>query len=291
MKKHLLFFSICSLMFFACSSDDVPGNPDPVNENPKDSIVVTPTDSVSVPNPESDGVLFSDSFESGDLSGSENGITWEGQVSTYVTTDNANSDTHSLAFKFSAKPDGEDSFSEQRFKLGAYYTDIWISYDLFIPENYYHRSQSESTNNKGYLYLWSGDYGNPDGPGMGPNLWPNGDGSSNHSFYMWGPGLDKHIWDAAPESILLSDRGQWIKIVCHYKYATAAANDGVAEIWKVYSDDTVTKIQDIQNGSWYVKGQQGFTTGYLLGWANSGFDEETIFYVDNFVVSTEPLME
>lgn len=234
-------------------------------------------------------VLFSDGFESGNLSHTEGGVSWSTSVSTAVVTDRPRTGSYSLRFNFAAVPPGEDCTAEQRFSLGGNYPEIWCEYDLYIPENYYHRSDPPSSNNKGFLYLWSGDYGTPSGPGLGPNFWPATGGTSSGSQYAWGPGIDKHFWDSMPNAIEAADRGKWVKIICHYKYASVANNDGVSEIWKV-RDGTRYKIMDIQNGDWYVPGQPGFSVGYLFGWANSGFDEQTRLYVDNLIFSTEPLV-
>lgn len=235
-------------------------------------------------------IIFQDDFESGDLSKRQNNFSWASSRATTVSSDRAKSGSRSLKFTFEAVPSGQDSFSEQRFELGGNYPELWVRYDLFVPSNYFHRNDPPSANNKGFLYLWSGDYGRPDGPGMGPNFWPNSDGTSFASHYVWGPGLDKHYNHQMPKAIEAADRGKWIRIVAHYKYASSANNDGVAEIWKT-RDGVTEKILNIQNGAWYIPGQPGFNRGYLLGWANSGFAEETTFYIDNITFSTRSLLE
>ena len=236
-------------------------------------------------------ILFEDDFENG-MNNSVNGSAgWTSSVRTSVSSVQTKSGNSSLEFIYPVSPSG-DAFSEQRYVLGGAYTEIWASYDIYIPLNYVHENLASSNNNKGYLYVWSGSsYSSPNGPGMGPNFWPNPDGSSKASHYTWAPGMDRHYWGAMPEAIKLSDRGQWIKIIAHYKYASAANNDGVAEMWKQYSNGTLTKVMDIQNGAWYVEGQSGFTHGYILGWANSGFRSETRFYIDNVTFSTTPLLD
>lgn len=236
-------------------------------------------------------VIFQDGFESGDLTNTSNGFSWTGSVKTNVNNTNPRSGSYALEFTYPAVPDGSDSFSEQRFSLGGNYTDIWVRYDIFIPSNYFHREQTgSSANNKGFLYLWSGQYGSPSGPGMGPNFWPasSSDGASSASFYIWGP-IDKHYWSNWPVwsgiPIETSDIGKWMEVVLHYKYATAANNDGVAEIWKKSQGKDRVKILEITDGNWYQAGQPGFDQGYLLGWSNSGFDEETKIYIDNIIFS------
>lgn len=235
-------------------------------------------------------VIFEDDFESGDLSKSRNGFRWTSARDTAVSSERARSGRYSLKFTFEGGPSGDDAFSEQRFDLGGNYPEVWVRYDIYIPQNYYHRNDPPSANNKGYLYLWSGDYGRPSGPGMGPNFWPKSDGTSFASHYVWGPGLDRHYNHLMPNAVEAADRGKWLRIVVHYKYASSRNNDGVAEIWKT-RDGVRQKILNIQDGAWYVTGQPGFSVGYLLGWANSGFDETTVFYIDNIVFSTQSLLD
>lgn len=242
--------------------------------------------------PSQAGVIFQDSFEGGNLAAKANGFSWGESRDTAVSTEKAKSGSYALKFTFAGVPSGQDSFSEQRFYLGGNYPDIWVSYDLYVPANYVHRQQSDSANNKGFLYMWSGDYNSPSGPGMGPNFWPQNETTGPASYgtqYVWGPGWGKHFWSAMPKAIESEDRGKWVTIVAHYKYASSANNDGVAEIWKT-RDGVQQKLMSITNGDWYVSGQKGFDQGYLLGWANSGFDQTTIFYIDNVTVSTTSLL-
>lgn len=243
-------------------------------------------------------VIFSDGFESGDLSHQENGVHWGGNRDTAVSTTRAMEGSYALEFTFEGGPDGDDAFSEQRFGLGTGHDELWVAYDLYVPQNYHHRTQSSSANNKGFLYLWSGDYGNPSGPGMGPNFWPDqsGNGESSATLFAWGSGSSeigrsgRHYNRFSRNVIRSEDRGTWIKVVARYKYASSSNDDGVAQIWIRDGSGSMENVLNIRDGAWYVPGQPGFDQGYLLGWANSGFDETTRFYIDNFVVSTTPLI-
>jgi len=232
--------------------------------------------------------IVEDGFEAGNLATSQNGFKWSDSTKTSVKAGVAKTGKYSLQFYYPAN----QSLAEQRIDLGGNYKDIWVSYDILIPANYYHTAGSTSPNNKGFLYLWSGDYSNPTGPGVGPNFWPMGDGSSKASIYNWGKGLDIHYGNGTCENgvIKLSDRGKWIKIVAHYKYASSANNDGIAQIWKIYDDGTVEQACNLTKGAWYVAGAPGFNTGYILGWANAVYNQDTYFYLDNFKASTDSLL-
>lgn len=240
------------------------------------------------------GVFFQDGFESGDLSHTENGVKWTSVAWGGVNSVKPKSGAHSMEFHFNSARDGVDSFSELRFNLGGNYKDLWVAYDLYIPDNYYHRKQSTSDNNKGFLYLWSGNYGNTTGPGLGPNFWPLNNGGSYASMYSWNtasPSFGKHYWNACPTAIDINDAGKWVRITAHYKYASAANNDGIAQIWKTYADGTRQLICNETKGKWYVPGAPGFDQGYILGWANSGFTDATLFYLDNVIFSDTSLLQ
>lgn len=237
-------------------------------------------------------IIFQDGFEGGNLAASANGFKWTQATSTSVVSTYSKSDSRSLQFFYKATADLRDSWAEQRFYLGKNYKDIWISYDLRVPDNYYHRNQSDgSSNNKGFIYMWSGDYSSPTGPLLGPEFWANSDGSSKGSIRLFGQGYDKHFWSACPSTIKLSDRGKWIRIVSHLKYASSANNDGIVQIWKIYEDGTRDLSCSITNGAWYVANAPGFDSGYLLGWSNSGFSADTSFYIDNVTFATHSLLE
>lgn len=235
--------------------------------------------------------VFADDFESGDLSHTENGAAWTNSSWTQVAL--SPNGTWALEFTYPADPEPlpsgyEGSWSEQRFRLGGNYPELWLAYDLYVPANYFHRNRA---NNKAFAYLFSGGYGNDEltGPLLATNFWPDGNsGNSLLSHWYRSPVLPagRHVWpdDGAwtdSRGISLSDRGTWLRVVVHAKYASTANNDGVFELWV----NGVEKIR-ITNGDWYVPNQIGFDQGYLLGWANSGFAQETKFYIDNIVFST-----
>lgn len=257
----------------------------------------TPSAAASVTTPVASptvGQIFADDFESGDLSRSQNGARWTNSTATRAAL--SPNGTWALEFTYPADPEPlpsgyEGSWSEQRFHLGSNYPDIWLAYDLYVPPNYLHPNRA---NNKAFGYLFSGGYGNNEltGPLLATNFWPDGDtGESLMSHWYRSPVLPagRHLWpnDSAwidSRGIRLADRGTWLRIVIHAKYATAANNDGMYELWI----NGAQKMR-ITNGDWYVPNQLGFDQGYLLGWANSGFAQETKFYIDNIVFATNEL--
>lgn len=248
------------------------------------------------------GSIFTDDFESGDLSRNVNGTHWNDKKNVTITSEKPRTGNKSARFFFPGVADGIDSFSELRFKLGGNYPELWIRYDLFVPSNYYHRPQTSSTNNK-FLYLWSGDYSaNFTGPGLSIQNWDTDwdtstDGESKavpkaKGVPQSGGGFtfSKHYHSDGGRIFEVEDRGKWLTIVIHAKYASPANNDGVFQLWKIRDGKTI-QVFNKTDGDWYVEGQPGFDQGYLLGWANSGYAKDTIFYMDNVEFSTVPLLD
>jgi hypothetical protein len=43
-----------------------------------------------------------------------------------------------------------------------------------------------------------------------------------------------------------------------------------------------TRVAANENIPWHDESGRGFTEAYLLGWSNSGFDETTDMFIDDF---------
>lgn len=139
-------------------------------------------------------------------------------------------------------------------------------------------------------------------PGTGPalvlNYWPRPSGESHLILFAGGPQkpdgsgqmFRKNYWDEGGQIFEIADRGKWLTIIVHAKYATPANDDGTFRLWKVRDGETIP-VLDKTDDAWYVPGQPGFDQGYLLGQSNSGFAEDTIFYIDNIKFSTTSLLE
>jgi hypothetical protein len=250
--------------------------------------------------------IYSTDFDTGTLI-SKNGFKWTDGAYAGLSSNNSKSGDYSLQFHFKGGAPGKDSWAEQRFSLGGFYPEVWAKYDLYIPANYYHRKDSPS-NNKAFTWLWAGPYVGHEGPKLGGQFNPGSfdDGGSNFIAFAeaaWqNGGPVRKEWNcstcAAGKSnyaITPNDRGHWMTIVTHMKYASKSNNDGVMEIWKTDWQGNTIQLVDIQDGAWYstiknsTEPARGFDNGYLLGWANSGFDSDTYMYIDNITFSTDPL--
>lgn len=229
--------------------------------------------------------LFADNFDNG-RKNSANGFSWRGGPS--VTTERAHSGSHSLRFRYDSTPEDRHIWAEQRFDIGRVLPEVWIEYYLWIPENYYHRDSSGPDNNK-FFFLWdSGDYpGGGDGQVsvmMSLERAANGD---SDLIMMWSNENTGMKVSGAPRwrNAILSSRGKWSRIRYHVKVASRpGANDGIFEFW--WDDTLRLSVRDLPL---YDNGDNGFQRGYLLGYDNSGYNEQTIFYIDDFkVYSTDP---
>lgn len=245
------------------------------------------------------GDIFADSFESGTRLASTNGFVWSRTADNVFVSDKvARTGTHSLCFLYRGKPSGTDSTAEQRFKLGSENTELWLQFFVRFPANYRHRSDSPS-NNK-FLMLWSRDYSNP-GITAGMHLWSDGNDNSNLSYTVGV--LSPHfplIKDGGHPGMVSidTDLAKWMEVTYHWKrQSSETASDGVVEIWRRVGDgprDKIISAIDLDR-NWSQDGgpKPGYNfidQGYLMGWANSGFDQDTTICIDDVRFSTKPLI-
>ena len=245
------------------------------------------------------GDIFADSFESGARATSTDGFVWSRTGdSVFVSDQVARTGTHSLCFLYKGKPSGMDSTAEQRFKLGSENTELWLQFFVRFPANYRHRSDSPS-NNK-FLMLWSRDYKDP-GITAGMHLWADGNGNSNLSYTvgLLSPHFPSIEDGGHPRMVSVdTDLEKWIEVTYHWKRQSAeTASDGVVEIWRRVGDGPREKIISATdlNRNWSSDGgsNPGYNfidQGYLMGWSNSGFDQDTTICIDDVRFSAKPLI-
>ncbi|AZT84112.1 hypothetical protein EHN06_11505 [Marinobacter sp. NP-4(2019)] len=238
---------------------------------------------------------FEDSFESGDFSTSskkgEGSLRWSSS-NVSVSSSYAKTGSYSARFVFGPNADGEDSWRELGFRFDSGVPEIWVEYWILYPDNYYHRSQSGSSNNKFFQLNYNGapkqlltvesavqgggaslmrrflsTTQKPDGS----NNWPVNDSDTSN-----------FIGSSSEFAIQL---GQWTKVRIYYKAGSdGIKNDGRAEVW---INDKLFHALDWP--FWEPDNQGWINGGYVLGWSNSGFSQATSIYVDDFkVYTTEP---
>jgi hypothetical protein len=232
------------------------------------------------------GFDISDNFDSGRPSNF-----WGSTQKATLSSANGVSGSKSFAFVYDGGPDGTDAWAEMRFNLPAPTQEIFMQYDLYIPSNYYHRTQSNlgygSDNNKSLVQLWSGDYGAvASNVFVGIEQWPTGDGSSFPALRYGTNHVDKGNWQADGMTVgqkiirVPDDLGKWRRFKVHVRLADKGMSNGIVEIWR--DGQLIVKSLPLSN---YSAAGNYFDQGYILGWSNSGFAQTTTMYVDNFRIS------
>ena len=260
--------------------------------------------------------LFHDTFESADMSQTNSqGFFWEnnnrtsvvygdgtrseavwnnGPISNVTELDwQAWKGNHSLRFRW---PAGKN-WSEQRFNLGTAEKEIWLSYFIRVPHNYRHCTSCDRQNNK-FFAFWMDGY---EARGVGSTFWlsmePAGGGNTNLAFtYSEGNNTaSRGYQQRTPFINIETDRGRWMQIVIHLKTESSnGTDDGIVETWRRWSDDTTfTQLHSNSNVGFNIPdgGPQGFLRGYLFGWANGPYAENTDWLLDEFKISTTSLLE
>lgn len=262
-------------------------------------------------------VIFSDSFESADMSATNaDGFRWEqnnrtsivihdpndGPVAVYnnkpiynihpstmlggsVRDWHAKTGTHSLRFRYVARK----TWTEQRFGLGKPRRELWIRYWLRVPTNFTYGTGSRR-NNK-FFAIWMDNY---ETRGDGSTAWlsmePYNNTSATLGFtYSNGKKTGAEGFKQHTPFITTADRERWMQIVWHLKVESSdGANDGIIQTYRRWaSESKFTKLHETLNAPLRVPdfGPDGFVRGYILGWANAPYAQDTEWLLDDFVIS------
>ncbi|MCH2534837.1 MAG: polysaccharide lyase [Bdellovibrionales bacterium] len=272
------------------------------------------SDGNTAPPPSSKGIIFHDNFESADLLttnsdgfewlntnrtsivNSDQYVVWNGSLINNGPIANRqwegyNGD-HSMRFRYPAN----QYMAEQRFSLGKPYKDLWIYFALRVPINFKHGTNSP-TNSKLFA-IWMDGYSNKgDGSTVIWEYWNSGDGGSNVTVH-YSPGgggsAGGHI-QSTPFIKYPEDQGRWMEIILHVKASSKnGVNDGLVELYnRKDGEKTFTQIHLLENIqlNYPPTGEpQGWAKGYLMGWSNPSFSEDTEWLMDDFTVSTSSLL-
>ena len=245
---------------------------------------------------------FSDDFESCGLSkpAATPGFGWKASLGgasqrPTVTSAIAHSGTCSLKFTFAAGNEGMDAWSEQRFVLGKRLGELYIQWHQYWPDGTetpsvgpkFHHRQDKGPNNNKFLRLWDEDYRHYRVKlGFSTMPKPNGDSEMMTEFGTNERGVGVSGTRGDGRAITAARRGRWVKIQVHVRLATGANNDGVIEMWL----DGVRTI-----GNFSLRLFPGsiaanyLRNGYLMGWANSGFSQQTSTYIDDVIIAGYPI--
>jgi hypothetical protein len=243
------------------------------------------------PEPDPGDPFFTQGTTEATARANADGFTWStGNARVSVAEVPAGRSGWGLRYRYGPDADGVDSNAEQRFNTGRSLSHLWIEYDLYVPSNYIHRNSSGTDNNK-FLALWRDTYS--DAPGGTWRIFHelNRGGDTNSTCRMmssrWdlNSATDTGLGFAANGSTMISPSGPitigaWTQV--RYEFAAASAygeSDGIIRVWfdgvlfgemtngKFWNFDTATDPVDCV-----------LKQGYFMGWSNSGFLDETIFY-------------
>jgi hypothetical protein len=232
--------------------------------------------------------LYSEDFENETILGEiSDGFHWTDKSYVLFIEDPTETGNHVAQFILEGSEAG-DAWAELRFDLGGLYKEIWMKYRMYIPDNYYHRDSPSSDNNKGF-YLWSGEYNNGADVLVSASWWRMDDGSTKMmGNWKTNSETSKHYNDEDLDSVIIdleSDLGRWHDIVIRVRIADPGIPNGALQVWK--NDSPIWSDTSIENYA-ADSSMNGVEKGYLLGWSNSGFDEDTKLLIDDFIIGETP---
>ncbi len=246
--------------------------------------------------------VFSDGFESGDLTNSDSGFYWNDHTATVtVNTSAKKSGTYGAQFRFGPDALGADSDAELKILFGHPMTEFSLRYFLYLPSNFVHRSDGVS-NNKGICQLWSGAYGAvASNQFIGFEYWPDsaigsGAGGSVLASRKGRDGVDLGNYYGPPDTAYSSmfratDVGKWHQFRVYVKLASGPGmNDGIIRAWRYVSDGSPSLEYEVTDWGYCTAGNY-IDQGYILGYSNSGFTDQTDIYIDDFVLMEGGLVD
>lgn len=222
--------------------------------------------------------FFTDTF-AGTQKNDSGGFTWNATTSrvSVVSWEGVNA----LRFRYGPDADLGDSSAEQRFNMGRNLTEVWIEYYLWVPSNYVNRAQTGGINNK-LMRLWGDAYASANKVGMSTyvNAAYTPDSAVIRFEYNY-KGYADGTLSAGPvfsTGVAFGGdmKGAWTRIRQHYLMVSGTdADDALMELWigatKVVTFANVPQKYDTAKPYW--------NNGYFFGWANTGFLDETDFYI------------
>lgn len=260
----------------------------------RDTATVTVTGGGTAPPPPTSGLMFfSDNFDNGQRN-SANGFRWLGATEPSISNERAFSGGYAMRFQYNGSAAGGQAWTEERFDMGRYLSELALEYMIYVPTNYKHREQPNGSgaNNK-FFSIWRDVYGGDKGSWeISVGWWRTSDYESNGVFqstwsnYNWiGRVGDTPKFMGANTPM---KPGQWSRIRFYVKAATyrspLIAGTGVSDgVMKMWINDVLVFSKTNGDFNNFDQNLVGTTlrNGYLMGYANSGFDEKTVFYIDD----------
>jgi hypothetical protein len=260
----------------------------------RDTAVVTVQGEAAPPNQSGVTVLFRDGFETGDFSHRQGNVRWTSTPWVDVTSDIAHNGIRSARFRQGASK----NWGELRFGGLPQVPEVFIQFHLYQPNGQESpflgprvRVPVDGMNDK-FFRLWSGPYNNSHIK-YGASTWGAGgvgrlgtEFMRNDGTRMQGMGQGGSAFALSPKPPFIGAEaylGRWVSVRIRCRVSSPANNNGVIQIW--LDDQLVADRQGLPSFSFDGIGNF-FESGYLLGWANSGFQAGQHMYIDDVVIST-----
>jgi hypothetical protein len=174
--------------------------------------------------------------------------------------------------------------------MGRYLSEMAVEYMIFVPANYKHRVDSHTGGNNKFMSIWRDTYGGDKGSWeISVGWWRTSDTESyarfqtTRSSHNWiAPFADQQKFIGADAAL---KPGQWNRVQFYVKAATyrgapSPDADGVMKMWLNGVPFFSTTTGDFNNFDPNLVGTT-LRNGYLMGYMNSGFDETTVFFIDD----------
>ena len=233
--------------------------------------------------------FFSDDFETGNLNHEEGGFSWGTPDDCAVTTDNPYAGTHSLRFYYVGTVDG-DASPQLNFELASPgYRELWFEYRIYFPDGteglgtaaYDHRVPPEGPSNNKFWKIAEVEGGAA--VTFLLESYPDTSPVITKARPMWGnpdDGVASNAYgDLGGEPLITeSDLGNWVHWQFHLKVSDEGSTNGAWQMWKdgelLISDTAIDNAPSV-----YAEGV--LLVGYLMGWCNAGFDDDTYIWIDD----------
>lgn len=259
--------------------------------------------------------IFFDDFETGDtLKSNDDGFIWKSMNRTsivrddnYVVYNNSPimngpiadrdwrplSGSHSMRFRYKKGK----YMAEQRFGIGKAYKEVWLKFALRVPYNFKHGSRNPSNNKLLAMYM-DGYSQKGGGSTVVWEFWNDGSGGSKLAFhYSQGEvgGRSTGHKQHAPFISYPYDQGRWMELVFRLRTNSSTnSNDGIIELYRKWKGDKkFQKLHELHTANLNLPrtGEQGWAHGYLMGWSNPSYAENTEWLLDDFAISDTSLLE
>lgn len=206
-----------------------------------------------------------------------------------------------MMFKYGA---GINQWAEERYlfdkkALGGRngLSEVWVQFDIFCPSNYKDRSMPGHWGSKHFVFyadhyasdptliIGRVDSSREPNAGFFRGVWEIHDANKGGIFTYASKGAFDNQYTGPAIYNLKTDLGKWSRHTFHIKFPTSAnSNDGITEGWIKHADGFVEKQISLLDGNfWDSTGKNYINAGYILGWSNNGFSENTWFLVTNLI--------